>query len=147
MPKLAMELGTCLGISTAYLGMALKQNGNGELTSFEGSPDRAEIAVQNINDLGLENTVQIIQGRFQETLPDYLEKTEFIDFAFIDGHHQEDVTLHYFNIIFPKFIHGGVIVFDDIFWSAGMYRAWKTIQSHHMVSDSFVFRGMGIVQL
>ncbi len=146
-PTHCMELGTCLGISTAYIGMALRHNGHGTLTSFEGSPERAKIATQNIKELGLENNVSLVQGKFQDVLPEYLQKTTGLDFAFIDGHHQEEATLHYFKMILPKFVKGGIIIFDDIFWSTGMNRAWKTIKTHPNVTDSFVFKGMGIIQL
>jgi len=146
-PGNSIELGSCLGISAAYMGMALRQNGNGMLSSFEGSPDRAKIAVQNINELNMAKQVIIVVGKFQETLPAYLKSLSQLEFAFIDGHHQEQATIDYFNLILPKYTHGGIMVFDDIFWSAGMYRAWKTIKNNPNVTDSIVFRGMGIVQI
>jgi hypothetical protein len=48
--------------------------------------------------------------------------------VFIDGHHQEEPTLRYHEgarrIIHPR----GIIVHDDIAWSAGMVRAWAKIR-------------------
>ena len=146
-PAQCIELGTCLGISTAYIGQALAQNSNGKLASFEGTPDRAAIAIQNIKELHLDSTVTVVKGRFQDSLQDYIQNVEFLDFAFIDGHHQEEATLQYFNTMLPKFIKGGIIIFDDIYWSRGMNRAWKTIKSNLRIVDSMVYRGMGVVQI
>jgi len=146
-PLHAIELGTCLGISASYIGSALVQNGSGSLATFEGSRGRAKIAADNIQSLGLDSIVKVIEGRFQDTLGVYLQDVENIDFAFVDGHHDGDATVGYFELLLPKFKNGGIIVFDDIFWSVGMYRAWRTIKKSGDVADSFEFKGMGIVQL
>ena len=52
-----------------------------------------------------------------------------IDLAFIDGHHQYQPTLDYFEEIFRFSTPDTVFVFDDIRWSDGMKRAWSQIQS------------------
>jgi len=146
-PIQCLELGTCLGISSAYIGMAIRQNGQGRLVTFEGSPARAKIAEININDLGLAKNVKVIEGRFQNKVGEHLKEIGYIDFAFIDGHHQQDATIGYFNQLLPKFLNGGIMVFDDVFWSSGMNRAWKKIKKSDPVIDSFVFKGMGIIEV
>ena len=142
-----LELGTCLGISSAYIAMALKHQARGNMITMEGSPARAKIADQNLKNLGLENYASVKAGRFQDILPDHLQETETIDFAFVDGHHDGDATVGYFEQLLPKFKSVGIMVFDDIFWSAGMNKAWKTIRRSDSVIGSFVFKGMGIVQV
>ena len=142
-----LELGTCLGISSAYIAMALKHQLSGKMITMEGSPARAKIADQNLKNLGLENYASVQAGKFQDILEPHLSETEYIDFAFIDGHHDGDATVGYFDQLLPKFKNGGIMVFDDIFWSVGMNKAWKTIRRSDSVKDSFEFKGMGIVQI
>jgi len=144
-PEHAVELGTCLGISAAYQGVALKANGKGKLITIEGSPGRAIFATENVHELGLEKYVEVIQGRFQDVLEHQLQKLPFVDFAFIDGHHQEDATLKYYQQLLPWFKKGGIMVFDDIFWSAGMNRAWQTIKKSGNFSAVMEYKGMGFV--
>jgi len=146
-PGYSIELGACLGISAAYIGVALKENNNGRLVTLEGSPGRAKIAIENLESLGLGNYVSVLEGRFQDVLANHLNSIERLEFAFIDGHHDELATIGYFNQLIPKFTGGGIMVFDDIFWSAGMNRAWKRIKKSEAVKDSFEFIGMGIVTL
>ena len=55
-PFRCLELGTCLGISAAYIATALKLNGAGHLISIEGCPTLVHIAKQNLHHLCLGNT-------------------------------------------------------------------------------------------
>jgi len=146
-PLNSIELGTCLGISAAYIGSALVQNGSGSLVTFEGSPGRAKIAEDNIRSLGLDKVVKLTEGRFQDTLGVYLQDIASIDFAFVDGHHDGEATVGYFGQLLPQFKSGGIMVFDDIFWSVGMTKAWRAIKGYDSVMDCFEFKGMGIVQV
>ena len=43
-PQLALELGTNVGISSAYQAAALKLNGRGKLVTLESSPYRLRLA-------------------------------------------------------------------------------------------------------
>ena len=58
-----------------------------------------------------------------------LESNTLIDYAFIDGHHDQDATIDYFRQIKPHLSPNAVLVFDDISWSDGMKKAWKTIKN------------------
>jgi predicted O-methyltransferase YrrM len=48
--------------------------------------------------------------------------------VFIDGHHQYQPTLDYFEMIYPKCNKNEIIIFDDILWSTGMRRAWEELK-------------------
>ena len=128
-PKKCLELGTCLGISGSYMASSQSLSGNGELTTLEGDDTLAAIAKNNFEDLGLKN-VSIIAGRFLETLGNVLQKEELFDFVFIDGHHDEEATLKYFNQILPSLSDGAVVIFDDIALYPGMKRAWKKLKTN-----------------
>jgi len=126
-PEMCLELGTCLGISASFQSTALQLNGHGRLTTLEASSSRVALARQNLDRLGVEN-VEIVQGWFTDTLPGVLESVPPIEFAFVDGHHDEHATQDYFHRIAPHTVPGRTImVFDDIAWSDGMSRAWRAI--------------------
>ncbi|MBK6364274.1 MAG: class I SAM-dependent methyltransferase [Saprospiraceae bacterium] len=140
-PKNVIELGTSLGISTAYLAAANKKV---KMTGFEGNPYVADIAKNVLEKAGLGH-VNIITGAFKETLPEYLKSSNRVDIAFIDGHHEEFATLAYFEMILPYLSDDAVIIFDDIYWSQGMENAWKKICLHLSVAASFDIFDLGIV--
>ena len=126
-PNVAIELGTCVGMSGAYQAAALKRNGVGMLLTFEGAEAAARIADEGFQALGLQAHVRVIVGRFADTLPGRLEGIAPIAYAFIDGHHEEQATLAYYAMLVPHLAPRALIVFDDIRWSPGMTRAWRTI--------------------
>lgn len=139
-PDACIELGTNMGISASYQASALKLNGKGRLITFEGSNSRSQLAVSNFKELDL-NNVEVVTGLFQNTLEETLNKISPIQYAFIDGHHDERATVEYFNMILPHCDSRSVIIFDDIVWSEGMKQAWKIIQNNERVnlcSDLFV---------
>ncbi|MEY4053968.1 MAG: hypothetical protein RL034_886, partial [Bacteroidota bacterium] len=78
-PSQIMELGTSLGITTAYLASA---NTNAKVTTFEGSATIAQIARQNHGSLGLAN-ISLLEGNFDDQLPKWLAHNKKVDFAFI----------------------------------------------------------------
>ncbi|APW59893.1 O-methyltransferase [Paludisphaera borealis] len=127
-PAHCLELGTNLGVSAAYLSAALQLNGSGELVTLEGARSKADLAARNFLRLGL-SRVSVVVGRFQDKLDEVLTRQDRIDFAFIDGHHDEHATVDYFRKIIPFARKDTVLVFDDIAWSAGMKRAWRTIST------------------
>jgi len=131
-PLVCLELGTCLGISASYQAAALKLNKSGRIVSLEGAESLARLAEGHFLNLGLDN-VDVVVGLFQDTLKNVLEENRPIDYAFVDGHHQEEPTLAYFREILPFLSERSVVIFDDISWSEGMKRAWSTIKEHESV--------------
>ena len=142
-PVSCLELGTCLGISGAYQAAALKVNNEGTLITLEGAESLASRARHHFVSLGLDN-VSVVVGRFQDTLDEVLDRCGSLDYAFIDGHHDEHATLAYFEKIGPFLSPGAVLVFDDISWSDGMKRAWRSIEKTEKITVSVNMREMGI---
>jgi len=89
----------------------------------------------------------VVPGRFRDSLETVLEANELFDYVFIDGHHDEKATVEYFELIRPRLSVGALLVFDDIAWSAGMTRAWRTIREHPRISYSSDLISMGIVRI
>jgi len=142
-PSTVIELGTSLGITTAYLASA---NGSGQVFTIEGSPAIAQVAKKNFNELNLYNA-ELIVGGFDAILPDLLSKIKTVDFAFVDGNHRLEPTLRYFEWLMKYAHSGSILVFDDIHWSAEMETAWKKIQSHPDVTYTVDLFFIGLVFL
>jgi predicted O-methyltransferase YrrM len=142
-PSVCLELGTSLGISGAYQAAALKLNGAGKLVTLEGADSLAALAAQHFESLGLDNTT-VVAGRFQETLDGVLREHGPIDYAFIDGHHDEHATQAYFDTVSRSLTDGAVVAFDDISWSDGMKRAWNAITEHPRVAASLDLGPVGV---
>lgn len=140
-PKTSIELGTSLGITTAYLA---KANPAGKVITLEGSGAIAAIAKNNFAKLSIEN-IEIVQGNFNDTLPQVLLKNPVIDFAFIDGNHSKKPTLDYFYSLLPHTGSDTILVFDDIHWSEEMEAAWAEIQASQQVRLSVDLFFVGIV--
>lgn len=128
-PQTILELGTSLGITTAYMASA---NQAATVITVEGSPQVAEVAGKNAAALSLKNITQQV-GRFDDLLPGIIEQTPAIDLAYIDGNHRYEPTLRYFTQLLPAVHNDSVLVFDDIHWSEEMEKAWQQIQQHPAV--------------
>ena len=142
-PATCLELGTCVGISAAYEAAALELNGRGMLFTIEGAEPLAAQARALLARVGLDHRVEFRVGRFADVLPRLLDEHVF-DYVFIDGHHDERATVQYFEAILPRTRSGTALVFDDIDWSDGMRRAWKTIRSSDALESSTRREGFGL---
>lgn len=140
-PETILELGTSLGITTAYLSLACP---DAKLISLEGDPQTCAVARQHFQHLNL-GRLNLLQGNFDENLPVACKKLGKISFAFIDGNHRKEPTERYFREIKPFLVNDSVLIFDDIHWSREMELAWKTIQSDPQVTCSIDLFFLGII--
>jgi hypothetical protein len=108
------------------------RRGGGRFTTIEGDPEQAKIAASNLAGLGLE--VSVVAGRFQDVLADVLAELAPVDYVFLDGHHERNATIAYFEQILPALEEGAIVVFDDISWSEGMRDAWSVVSGHPRVA-------------
>lgn len=142
-----VELGTCLGISAAYQGAALELNGKGRLITLEGAPSFGAIAARTLSRLGLGHRVEVKIGRFQDNLPAVLIELRTIDYAFIDGHHDERATIAYFEQIVRYAAQPAIVVIDDITWSDGMRRAWRRVWADPKIDVALDLDKVGVCVL
>jgi predicted O-methyltransferase YrrM len=138
----ALELGSAYGVSAAFQAAAIATNGGGRFTTIEGDPEQAKIAEANLAELGLD--VSIVVGRFQDVLAGVLDELAPIDYVFIDGHHERDATIAYFEQILPALGEGAIAVFDDISWSDGMRDAWGVVSRHPRVAVAVDLVAVGV---
>ncbi|MGF1925727.1 MAG: O-methyltransferase [Bacteroidia bacterium] len=136
-----LELGTCLGITTAYLA---KANEQGTVVTMEGCPETAAVAYQTFVSLNLTN-IELQVGNFNDLLPKEIETSSQLDFVYIDGNHTKEATLNYFNLCLPKVHEGTLLIFDDIYWSKGMKEAWEEIKAHPKVTVTVDLFAIGLV--
>lgn len=140
-PVNILEIGTGLGISTAYIALA-KRNAN--MITIEGEEELAEEAQLTFDQLDIDH-VTIKTGPFSKELPAALEELSSLDFAFIDGNHRYQATLDYFYQCKSIAHNGTILVFDDIRWSSEMMEAWQTIVRDQSVTLSIDLFFVGIV--
>lgn len=140
-PNCVLELGTSLGISSAYFSLAAPQ---AKIYTLEGSKSILEIAKHLHQQLGVSN-IEYTEGNFDDTLPVLLNKLKYIDYVYIDGNHRKTPTLAYFKWILPHVHENTVMIVDDIYWSAEMNEAWKEIIENNKVTLSLDFYRFGVV--
>lgn len=140
-PTTSIELGTSLGIATAYLANPIKY---GCIYTFEGNDALVKKSTDVFHRLNCEN-VHLIKGDIDDMLPCQLTQLDKVDFAIIDANHTYNALLRYFNLIKAKMGDSGVMVIDDIRWSVEMYSGWKKLILDEAVTTSIEFLNKGVL--
>ena len=140
-PSHVLEMGTSLGITTSYLAAA---NTNAQVVTMEGAPNVAAIAKNTFLHVGL-NNIQIIEGDFDETMPEYLKTIAQVGIAYVDGNHRYEPTIRYFKSLVQQTGEDSILIFDDIHWSAEMEKAWEEIKQHESVTLTIDLFFIGLV--
>jgi predicted O-methyltransferase YrrM len=138
--KSMVELGTSMGITSLYLSNATGT----KLATFEGNRAMVNIALTNFEYFDRKN-IELIKGNIDQTLPDYLQNPAKIDFALIDANHRYEPTIRYFNLLSKRMADHGIIVIDDIYYSAEMGNAWDELKRHELVYGSIDLFRCGIL--
>ena len=138
-PLTIVELGTSLGITTAYLASPSERN---RVLTFEGAPEIMDEAMQVWRALQLTN-IEPVPGNIDDTLSAHCP--ERLDLAFIDANHSYEATMRYFRQLLPAAQQHSIIVVDDIYHSPQMTRAWQDIQALPQVTTTIDCYHIGIV--
>ena len=136
-----LELGTSLGLNTLYLA---KANSKATVYTIEGCSELAKFAGQLFEKQNAKN-VFLINETFEKALPSRLQEIPQLDFLYVDGNHNYQSTLQYFNLALTKKHHHSVFVFDDINWNEDMQKAWQEIKNHPEVTISIDLFYVGII--
>jgi predicted O-methyltransferase YrrM len=137
-----LELGTSLGITTAYL--AAGAGTEGKVVTIEGAPAIAAKAAEQLRRLGAGNVVQLV-GDFDERLPEAFGIMPSPELVYIDGNHRKEPTLRYFQLLKERCGEQAILVFDDIHWSRGMEEAWAAIRGDDEVTCTIDLFHVGFV--
>lgn len=141
-PQTILELGTSLGLTTAYFARAAPDS---QVITMEGCPETARLASRNFEELGV-GTVEVVVGNIDHTLPKWLQtQHKTVDLVFFDANHRLEPTLRYFEEVLPYADESSVFIFDDIYWSKEMTQAWERIKAHPEVRVTVDLFWMGLV--
>ena len=137
-----VELGTSLGVTTAYLAAMDSRN---KVVTYEGCPAVAEVAQANWEKLGLNNIACVVGEITVDSLQLAVDRLSGIDVAFIDANHTCEATLTYFNALASRVHEKSVVVVDDIHYNEDMEKAWKAICADERVTTTMDLYRMGLV--
>ena len=116
-----LELGTNTGLSASWLASAPQVP---QLVTVEGSPELTEVARRHVAQFS--DRVEVRNAMFDDALTDLVDEQPF-DLAFIDGQHEGAATLHYSERVCERLAEGGIVLYDDIYWSHDMLTAWRRL--------------------
>ncbi|HET8804382.1 MAG TPA: class I SAM-dependent methyltransferase [Aequorivita sp.] len=125
-----LELGTSLGLGTVALSLS---NEFASIKTVEGCPNTLRKAQDYFEKFNLHN-IEIHQKIFSEFLEG--NTSEKYDLIFIDGDHNGERTLGYFNSLLKNIHNDSIMVFDDIYWSKNMTEAWQQIIANEKITVS-----------
>ena len=134
-----VELGTSLGVTTAYLAGVDTRD---KVYTYEGCEAVAKIAKENWNVLGMNNISCLVGPIDAEQLRGGFG---YIDVAFVDANHTYEASMRYFDVLAQKVHEKSVVVMDDIHHSEEMERAWKEICADERVTSTIDLYQMGLV--
>lgn len=146
--KNVVELGTSLGITTSYIASALAANYNSSVVKFttiEGVADVKQIANEQFEKLKLKDYIHSVEGNFNNKLDEVLKQYNELDVFFVDGNHTYEATMEYFKKALPLANNNSVFIFDDIYWSEGMTKAWEEIKANENVKQTVDLFFIGLV--
>ena len=117
-----LEIGTSVGLGTAALHLG---NPKASVVTLEGCPNTARVAKESFSNHDFKN-IKIEIDTFENSLSKIAEDKEF-DLIFFDGNHDFKATLNYYETCLKGVHNNTVLIFDDIYWSKGMEKAWNII--------------------
>jgi predicted O-methyltransferase YrrM len=139
-PVNMLELGTSIGISSAYMAIG---NPDGNITTIDGSESLVVEARKHHHFLKLRN-IKTEAGDFKDKLPQILATMDSVDMVLFDGNHTREATLGYFKQCIEKASDNSIFIFDDIYWSPEMTQAWEEIKSDKRVKLTIDIYQFGI---
>lgn len=131
-PSNILEIGTSLGITTAYLAIAVPA---ARIMTLEGCPELSMKAKTHFSRLGIKN-IELLEGRFEDSLPVALDRLGRVDLVYIDGNHCREAMLKYYDQCLAHAGNETIMIFDDIHYSPGMEEAWNILREKEEVRVS-----------
>lgn len=116
-----LEMGTCVGISGAYLASASSRP---RLVTLDVAEDLVPLARQTLSEVT--DRAVIVTGLFADTLGQASANLS-IDLAYVDGHHDGEATAAYVETLVPRVEEEGLIVLDDIRLYSEMWETWSAL--------------------
>ncbi|MCF8331928.1 MAG: class I SAM-dependent methyltransferase [Bacteroidales bacterium] len=139
--KNILELGTSAGLSAAYLSFG---NPNASILTIEGCPEKTKIASGLFRQFHL-NNIDIINSDAAQHFSRLQKDNYRADLIFIDADHSYQGATTFFRQLLPFTHQESIMIFDDIYWSEAMTKAWMDISNHQQVTLSVSTLQFGII--
>ena len=109
-PQRILEIGTYTGYATLCLAEGLPESG--EIHTVEIDDEMEDFILQQFEQSELKEKIKLYIGDVREILP---RIDGVFDMVYIDGDKRE--YCEYYDLVFEKVRHGGVILADNTLWS------------------------------
>jgi predicted O-methyltransferase YrrM len=103
-----VEFGASFGISTLYLGAAVRDGGGGQVITTEIEPSKCRALESNVREAGLAEIVRVLEGDALQTLA---QVEGPIDLVFLDG--WKDLYLPVLELLTVRLRPGALVVADN----------------------------------
>jgi predicted O-methyltransferase YrrM len=127
-PDVCVEIGSALGASASYIGMALKENGRGTLYAIDpheptewndvNAIDSLKEFTRNITTLQVHEQVSVIRSYSDAAAREWKLQ---IDLIFIDGDHSYEGVKRDWEHFLPHIKPSGIVIFHDTMWDLPPY--------------------------
>ena len=132
-----LELGTQLGVSSSYILEGSPEH----FTSIEGWTAFQETAIQNLSKHFPNSKPNYILADLDVEFAEILtQENKKWDLVYLDANHTYHATLEYLEALLPYIHDQTFLIFDDIYWSKGMKKAWLEISNQanfHIAIDLY----------
>ena len=120
-----LEVGTSAGFSTLWFADAMGKNHSTRVITIEMNPQKAEWALKNFKEAGVDKMIEIKQGVALDLL--HKLKGKF-DFVFLDA--DKENIIRYFDLVLPMVRIGGIIAADNMLYPDHFRPAMKKYARH-----------------
>ncbi len=132
--KRGIEVGAATGFGAINMGIAFERTG-GHLYTLEIDPRMAQATRENLQKMGLEEVVTVVEGDALKTLGEL--RGQF-DFIFIDALKQD--YLKYLKLVEDKLVPGSVVVADNVIQSANAMKDYLDYVQNNPNYDTVIIR-------
>ena len=139
-PNQVIELGTSMGIDTAYVAKSAPQ---ARIISMDQDVDTAAFTSENLAKQAIKN-VQILTGDLSQVFPDVLAELQSLDFVLINRGHDKEAMINYLNQCVPKLKETSVVVVDAIYRDKEMNEFWQQMKIHPQITVTIDLFQMGL---
>ncbi len=124
-PMQILEIGTAVGYSSIYMSKYLGDDGR--ITTIELDEERVKIARANIEAMGLEHVIEVLQGDAYEVLKTLPGET--YDFAFVDA--AKGQYINYYPDVMRVVKNTGVIISDNVLQDGDVLESHYTVDKRN----------------
>ena len=122
--KRVLEVGTAIGYSAIWFGLAVKQQ-KGTVITIEIDKDTASEAKRNIAKAGLQRTIEVINGNGLQVIP---KLKGMFDIVFIDD--SKENYPKYLEMCINRLNKNGLLIADNALWGGEVTLESKSDDAH-----------------